>query len=287
MKAEKGRAFILCVIALIILIVLGWKHTTMISASSELGRDTQETVREITIVTITPKKDVEDKEQFVNFDLHHLAIVGKDIKDGVKGIGETGEELEPYSEHTGASGAGSEISDTDTSGYEEDPEGTEGLMYTEGNTGDVGTSESVWESESLPELVESESGDEAGLSAWMDEYGNTEDGYSDGYTDESEMETEWIYYGNCRITHYCPCASCCGEYATGYTANGSLATEGRTVATGEDIPFGTEVMIGDQVYIAEDRGVGYGEIDVFVNDHQTALNMGQYYTDVYIRYPEE
>jgi 3D (Asp-Asp-Asp) domain-containing protein len=120
-----------------------------------------------------------------------------------------------------------------------------------------------------------------------EEYEDGDNGQYESEVDSGLNEDEgWVYYGNCRITHYCPESCCCGEYATGYTANGSLATAGRTVATGEDIPFGTEVMINGQVYIAEDRGVDSGQIDIFVGDHQTALNMGMYYTDVYIRSAE-
>ena len=107
--------------------------------------------------------------------------------------------------------------------------------------------------------------------------------------DEPEPEQEddgWVYYGECRITHYCPESCCCGEWATGCTASGVLATINHTVATGEDLPFGTEVMINGQVYVVEDRGVEPYEIDIFVSDHETAEAMGMYYTDVYVRYHE-
>lgn len=96
-------------------------------------------------------------------------------------------------------------------------------------------------------------------------------------------EPEWEYYGECRITHYDAGPCCCGEWATGYTASGTLATVNRTVATGEDLPFGTELLINGQVYVVEDRGVGPYEVDIFVEDHETAVAMGMYYTDVYIR----
>ena len=100
------------------------------------------------------------------------------------------------------------------------------------------------------------------------------------------IEPEWEYYGECRITHYDAGPCCCGEWATGYTASGTLATINRTVATGEDLPFGTELLINGQVYVVEDRGVGPYEVDIFVEDHETAVAMGMYYTDVYMRLPQ-
>lgn len=94
----------------------------------------------------------------------------------------------------------------------------------------------------------------------------------------------WEYYGTAFITHYDTGACCCGIYASGYCASGALATVGRTVAAGYSIPFGTEVLINGNVYVVEDRGVDDGCFDILVSDHETALAMGAYYTDVYIRW---
>lgn len=92
----------------------------------------------------------------------------------------------------------------------------------------------------------------------------------------------WQYYGVCTITHYCPCEICCGAYASGYTASGTLATAGRTVAMA-GVPFGTQVMINGAVYTVEDRGVGSMWVDVFVGSHQEAIQRGIYQAEVYIR----
>lgn len=89
------------------------------------------------------------------------------------------------------------------------------------------------------------------------------------------------YYGNCRITFFCACSICCGQWASGYTASGTQATAGRTVANGS-LPFGTHVLIDGVEYIVEDRGVGGDQFDIFVNSHQEALDRGLYYTDVYL-----
>ncbi len=90
------------------------------------------------------------------------------------------------------------------------------------------------------------------------------------------------YIGNWTITFYCPCELCCGVWATGCTASGVLATEWHTVAT-DMFPFGTELYVdGLGYFVVEDLGVTGEQLDVFVNDHETALNLGLQYRDVYI-----
>lgn len=99
--------------------------------------------------------------------------------------------------------------------------------------------------------------------------------------EEAEPEPAMHYYGNCRITFYCPGSCCCGAYATGITASGVPVQANRTVANGS-LPFGTRVMIDGQEYVVEDRGVGGDQFDIFVWSHQEALARGLYYTDVYV-----
>ena len=93
--------------------------------------------------------------------------------------------------------------------------------------------------------------------------------------------SEPSYYGVCRITFYCGCSQCCGQWAGGPTASGAMPTPGRTVANGV-LPFGTRVLIEGHEYVVEDRGVSGNQFDIFVSDHQEALNRGLYYADVYI-----
>ena len=87
-------------------------------------------------------------------------------------------------------------------------------------------------------------------------------------------------WGVCTITFYCPCSECCGEWAGGATASGTTPTAGRTVAA--DLPFGTRLLIDGQEYVVEDRGVGGMWVDIFVNDHNEALQRGMYQAEVYI-----
>ena len=84
------------------------------------------------------------------------------------------------------------------------------------------------------------------------------------------------------ITYYCPCSRCCGK-SDGITESGTIATEGRTIAVDPDvIPLGTTVTIGGHDYIAEDTGGAIKglHIDIFVNDHQEALNFGKHEAEV-------
>ena len=89
--------------------------------------------------------------------------------------------------------------------------------------------------------------------------------------------------GDWTITAYCPCAACCGQWATGWTASGTIATAGRTVAC-NCLPFGTRLLIGGQEYVVEDTGWSpYGEawIDIFFNTHEEALAFGEKVMEVY------
>lgn len=115
---------------------------------------------------------------------------------------------------------------------------------------------------------------------------NEGEGEPDGFDSDNGAEgiqPELIYLGEFTCTGYCPNSCCCGEYATGYTASGTLATEGRTVACNA-LPFGTQIMIDGHVYTVEDTGyTPYGEawLDVFFQDHESALNFGVQTKEVY------
>ena len=80
-----------------------------------------------------------------------------------------------------------------------------------------------------------------------------------------------------KLTFYCPCEKCCGPGGGKKTASGTVPTAGRTIAVCKDqIPFGTKVIIEGHEFIAEDTGgaIKWNRIDVFVNSHQEALNLG-------------
>ena len=88
-----------------------------------------------------------------------------------------------------------------------------------------------------------------------------------------------------RITYYCNCSKCCGKWANGRTASGTIPTRYRTIAVStKEIPFGTVIKIDgfEQYRIAEDTGVAPGQIDVFVPDHAECLRLGMTYRECWI-----
>jgi 3D (Asp-Asp-Asp) domain-containing protein len=91
-------------------------------------------------------------------------------------------------------------------------------------------------------------------------------------------ETEYITF---RVTAYCPCSKCCGK-SDGITATGVKATQGRTIAVDPRyIPYGTEVIINGNTYVAEDCGgaIKGNRIDIYFDSHQEALAFGVQYLE--------
>lgn len=115
-------------------------------------------------------------------------------------------------------------------------------------------------------------------------------------TSEPKPTFELVSLGEFRITAYCPCEICCGNWAKNrpvdedgsvqvFTASGDLAVEGVTIAADTSIlPFGTEVIIDDVKYIVQDRGkaIKGNKIDVYFENHQDALEFGVQYKEVFI-----
>ena len=149
----------------------------------------------------------------------------------------------------------------------------EGIGTGEGEPGTDGTAENIG--------VPTESYNDIDLSESISDMGDGE--RTDDSTDsDSEYESGLIYLGDWCSTGYCPCSICCGQWATGYTASGTLATEGRTVACGS-LPMGTEIYIEGYGYrVVEDLGV-YGEwVDIFYSSHEAASAHGLQYVSVYL-----
>ena len=98
--------------------------------------------------------------------------------------------------------------------------------------------------------------------------------------EEEETSTNMHLWGVATITHYCNCSACCGQWAGGGTASGTVPTAGRTVAA--DLPFGTRLLINGHEYIVEDRGVSGCWVDIYCDSHSEALARGMYSTEVWI-----
>lgn len=250
------------------------------------------------VIQLVPLTDEEAQEpERINFDLQNLSITGREtdedeeetegneqviITDGNDGsdisecgqeqgegdrgeadgnIGEPADDSDAYAGAEGSDGEYEALPDGDSGeDYSADdtvyPDATEGVV---GDSTDVDCNEPDWEDNG-------DNGNDSGMDG---------DGQPDTGSDYGE------YLGNYCITFYCPCEICCGQWATGCTASGVIATEWHTVAA--DLPFGTVVDIeGLGRFVVEDRGV-YGEaIDVFVSSHDEALALGLQYRDVYV-----
>lgn len=90
---------------------------------------------------------------------------------------------------------------------------------------------------------------------------------------EKKIEAAWpkaptmTPIGEMYITGYDICYQCCGK-VDGITASGVTAAVGRTIATGYQFPFGTQIYIdGLGTYTVEDRGPAGNIIDVLCNNH--------------------
>jgi len=94
-----------------------------------------------------------------------------------------------------------------------------------------------------------------------------------------------------RVTAYCPCPKCCGEYSDGVTACGHEIQPGDTfVAADRRYPFGTEMLIpgysnGRAVKVLDRGGAIKGNrLDVFFATHQEALEWGVRGLDIKVRH---
>lgn len=99
-----------------------------------------------------------------------------------------------------------------------------------------------------------------------------------------------------KLTAYCSCVGCCEEYALNrpvdengeavvYTASGNRAVQGVTVAVDPSvIPYGTELEINGNKYVAHDCGgdIKESRIDVYFESHTDAWNFGTQYAEVFV-----
>jgi len=106
---------------------------------------------------------------------------------------------------------------------------------------------------------------------------------------KSEPSSEWRIV-KMRVTGYCPCSKCCGEYSDGITANGHKIRPGDTfVAADKRYSFGTEMVIegynnGQTIKVLDRGGAIRGnKLDAFFHTHQEALEWGVRHIDVKVR----
>lgn len=101
----------------------------------------------------------------------------------------------------------------------------------------------------------------------------------------ANTDANLVSLGEFLLTAYCPCSSCCGQWAGGATASGVMPVSNHTIAVDTGvISFGTEVIINGITYVAEDTGgaIRGNRIDIYFDTHQEALNFGVQYAEVFI-----
>jgi len=105
----------------------------------------------------------------------------------------------------------------------------------------------------------------------------------------SDASSQWKTI-QMRVTAYCPCSHCCGEWADGMTANGHVIEPGDCFAAADRrFAFGTEMVIegynGGKTIEVLDRGgaIKGDKLDVFFHTHQEALEWGVRYIDVKVK----
>lgn len=106
--------------------------------------------------------------------------------------------------------------------------------------------------------------------------------------EEVQTEPELVSLGEFTITHYCKenYPHICNDGDATQTATGTVPTAGRTIAVDPSvIPYGSEVVIDGHTYIAEDCGgaIKGNRIDIVVDTHSEALQLGKYTTEVFMK----
>lgn len=95
---------------------------------------------------------------------------------------------------------------------------------------------------------------------------------------KNEKILPYKYLGNFKITFYCPCSKCVGNKKIVKTCTGNIPVSNKTVAVDKNIiPLHSILYIENLgYYVAEDVGghIKGNRIDVFVDNHTEALNLG-------------
>lgn len=118
-------------------------------------------------------------------------------------------------------------------------------------------------------------------------------------TSESQSTFELVSLGEFRITAYCPCEICCGNWAKnrpGGIVVGAAGTElHEGVSIASPLPFGTRVYIdGIGEYVVQDRTASWvaekynNELfDIYFDNHDAASAFGLQHLNVYITESED
>lgn len=102
--------------------------------------------------------------------------------------------------------------------------------------------------------------------------------------EETVSTPQYVSLGEFWVTAYCPCTKCSDSWGT-QTATGVTATEGITIAVDPKIiPYGTEVYINGNKYIAQDCGglIKNNDIDIYFDTHAEVNAWDTRYIEVFM-----
>ena len=109
-------------------------------------------------------------------------------------------------------------------------------------------------------------------------YMNKEETQQKNKTEINGITVSGKYLGKFSISHYCSCPICTGTAKGSKTATGHYPREGRTVAVDPNfIPLHSIIYVeGLGTFVAEDVGgaIKGNHLDIYIDDHQRALNLG-------------
>lgn len=98
-----------------------------------------------------------------------------------------------------------------------------------------------------------------------------------------EPHEEWVSLGRWKISHYCPCRKCSGEWGH-RTSSGATCQEGVTAACAI-LPAGTRVKIegyGERIVQDTGNGVRGEHLDLFYESHQLCNELGLKWREVWV-----
>ena len=110
------------------------------------------------------------------------------------------------------------------------------------------------------------------------------------------LESKKESLGEFKLTAYCSCEKCCGEWALNrpkdengkdivYGSTGTALVAGTSIAVDPSvISYGSQVEINGHTYTAHDTGgaIKGNRIDVYFDNHQDALNFGVQRAEVFL-----
>ena len=112
----------------------------------------------------------------------------------------------------------------------------------------------------------------------------------------TEEEPELVSLGIFKLTAYCSCEECCGQWAEDRPVDeygneivigsqGTALVPLKSIAVDTDvIPYGTQIQIRDKVFVAQDtrKSIVGNCIDIFMECHEDTEAFGVQYCEVFL-----